>query len=190
MNERRRNLIDAYHANKLPDVEVLLDNVWDRHNVGAILRSMDGFGIPRAYLWYTYNEEPEKPRLKPRKPGRHAGAGATRWVRWEHVRDLQAYVAERKALGYRIIGADLNDRAYDLVGYRFPVRCVLVMGAETEGLSPEVRALIDDYVFVPMVGMIGSYNVSVAASIIMYEVYRQLGGKLKLRQELGILGRP
>jgi len=184
MNERRRHLIDAYRANRLAGVEVLLDNVWDRHNVGAVLRSMDGFGIGKVWLYYTYNRLPGLTR-----GSRKTSAGAQRWIERERVEDIAVFAAEKHGAGWTLVGAEWNEDARSLVEYAFPERCVIVLGAETGGLSPEVRAACDGFVFVPMAGMAESYNVSVAAAVIFYEVFRQRGGSLKLRTELGVKGR-
>jgi tRNA (guanosine-2'-O-)-methyltransferase len=183
MNERRRELIDRYYRNKIQGAELLLDNVWDPHNVAAILRSVDGFGISRVNLYYTVEQYPEIGRSSSK-----SSASATKWVRCEKVDDLAAFAEERKSDGYRFVGADRTDSAVSLVDYRFSERSIVVMGSEHHGLQSETRAVIDDYVYIPMTGMVESYNVSVAAAVIMYELHRQKGHDLLDRGKLGVSG--
>jgi tRNA (guanosine-2'-O-)-methyltransferase len=184
MNERRRQLTESYYQNKIGGIELLIDNIWDPHNVAAILRTVDGLGIAQVNLYYTIEEFPESG-----KAGSKSSASAKKWVRCERVEDVAAFAQERKDAGYRFVGADTTEDAQALTGYTFPERCVIVMGSEHNGIQPEVHEQIDEYIAIPMTGMIESYNVSVAAAIIMYEVHRQHGGHLKSREEIGVTGR-
>ena len=181
MNERRKALIEAYYANKMHGIELLIDNVHDPHNVAAILRSVDGLGLARVSLYYTVETFPNLGRA-----GAKSSASAKNWVRRDRVIDIAAFAQEKKDAGYRLIGADRAEGAVSLPDYGFPERCVIVLGSEHHGLQPEVRAVIDDYVSIPMTGMVESYNVSVAAALIMYEAYRQHGRGLLSREALGV----
>jgi tRNA G18 (ribose-2'-O)-methylase SpoU len=64
--------------------------------------------------------------------------------------------------------------------FKFPEKIILVFGAESDGISKEVRQICDKFVGIPMVGMVESYNISVAAGIFMYELFKQRGRWLKL----------
>jgi tRNA (guanosine-2'-O-)-methyltransferase len=180
-NERRRKLVERYYENKIHGIELFIDNVHDPHNVAAILRSVDGFGIAKVNLYYTVETLPNFG-----KAGTKSSASAKKWVRRERVEDLDVFAAEKKAAGYRFVGADRTDTSIALPDYVFPDRCVIVMGSEHHGMRPEVAALLDDTVHIPMTGMVESYNVSVAAAVIMYEVFRQHGRGLISREELGV----
>ena len=181
MNERRRQLVERYYENKIHGVELFIDNVYDPHNVAAILRSVDGFGIAKVNLYYTVEKFPDFG-----KSGTKSSASARKWVCRERVEDLDAFAAAKKATGYLFVGADRTDTSIALPEYAFPDRCIIVMGSEHHGMQPEVAALLDDTVHIPMTGMVESYNVSVAAAVIMYEVFRQHGRGLISREELGV----
>ncbi len=86
MNKRAK-LIKDYYRNKIKNVEVLIDNVWDPHNVAAALRSADGLGIGKVLLYYTFNKFPD---LK--KRGKKSSASANKWVPLEKasIKSLQA----------------------------------------------------------------------------------------------------
>ena len=192
----RKKRIESYYKNKLRDVELLIDNVWDIHNVSAIMRSADGFGIERINLYYTYDENPydkpgfsacqkssiskhnEFPNLK--RQGKRASSSANKWLRFNKIQNLKKFSEEMKSRGFRFIAADMKKDAKNLISLKFPEKCVIIFGNEKDGISKELREICDDTVFIPMVGMVKSFNISVAASIILYELFRQKGKSLKL----------
>ena len=179
ISDKRKKLIDAYYANKIKDVEVLIDNVWDPHNVAALARSADGLGIEKIHLYYTYNAFPN---LK--KVGKKSSSSANKWIRFERIEDIKGFLTQRKKEGWSIIGAAAGKEAKRLDRFVFPEKCLLVFGAEHGGISPEIASECDAFVVIPMVGMVESFNISVAAAIIMYEVFRQKGSNLRLRKGL------
>ncbi|MCU0642095.1 MAG: RNA methyltransferase [archaeon] len=177
MAEERRKKVEEYYKNKLEDVELLIDNVWDPHNVAALSRTADGFGIGKINLHYTYNKFPDL-----ETHGKKSSSSATKWVRFSKVDNLNDFVLKKKKEGFVFIGADLNKNALRLDEFVFPKKVILVFGSESNGLSAEVRAICDKFVLIPMVGMVESYNISVAAGIFMYELFKQRGRELKLRE--------
>ena len=177
MAEPRAKKIEEYYKNKIPGVELLVDNVWDPHNVAALSRTADGLGISKINLYYTHNKFPDFERT-----GKKSSSSANKWVKFEKVLDLKAFVSEKKAQGFVFIGADYCEGAERVDGFSFPPKTILVFGAESEGLSAEIRGICDKFVFIPMVGMVESYNISVAAGMILYELFRQRGQSLKLRK--------
>lgn len=177
MAEERRKKVEEYYKNKLPDVEILVDNVWDPHNVAALSRTADGLGISKINLYYTHNKFPDLEHV-----GKKSSSSANKWVKFENVLDLKAFVSAKKKEGFVFVGADLNENAERLDKFEFPSRVILVFGAESEGISKEVREICDKFVFIPMVGMVESYNISVAAGMVLYELFRQKGQSLKLRE--------
>jgi tRNA (guanosine-2'-O-)-methyltransferase len=178
MAERRAKLVEEYYSNKLKDVEILVDNVWDPHNVAALSRTADGFGISKINLYYTHNKFPDFEKI-----GKKSSSSANKWIKFSKISDLNAFVGEKKAQGFEFVGADLNAGAERLDGFEFPSKCIIVFGAESEGLSNEVRGICDKFVFIPMAGMVESYNVSVAGGVVMYELFRQKGKGLRLRNK-------
>ena len=70
--------------------------------------------------------------------------------------------------------------AKDLREYKFPNKFIIVFGAESKGMSKEIKEICDEFLIIPMTGMVQSYNISVSAGIIMYEIFRQRGKELKL----------
>ena len=143
---------------------VLLDEVTDPHNFGAILRSCDQFG---ADLVVTRN----------RRAARHSSvvnqssAGAASWVTTAEVPNLPRAVESLKAAGFWVFGADMGgDPVFtkDLRG-----RVAVILGGEGAGLSRLLRESCDGLVSIPSKGRVDSLNVSVAAGILLYEITRQ-----------------
>jgi 23S rRNA (guanosine2251-2'-O)-methyltransferase len=143
---------------------LILDEITDPHNYGAILRSCDQFGVD---LVISRN----------RRNAKHAGiiaqtsAGAASWVPAAEVANLPRAVQDLKAAGFWIYGADMEGEAVyarDLRG-----RIAIVLGSEGEGISRLLRENCDALVAVPSKGRIDSLNVSVAAGVLLYEVTRQ-----------------
>jgi tRNA (guanosine-2'-O-)-methyltransferase len=177
MAEPRVKKIEEYYKNKLKDVEILVDNVWDPHNVAALSRTADGLGIAKINLYYTYNKFPDLEHV-----GKKSSSSANKWIRYERIDNLNAFVSAKKKEGFVFVGADLGKGAERIDNFVFSDKVILVLGSESKGLSAEVMKICDKLVFIPMVGMVESYNISVAAGMILYELFRQKGKELKLRK--------
>ena len=178
ISEKRKKLIEDYYKNKIEGIELLIDNVWDPHNVAAVPRTADGLGIEKINLYYTYNKFPNM-----KKVGKKSSSSANKWIKFDRVEDIVKFAEVKKKDGWKIIGADSNKGSTRLDEFKFPDKCVIVFGGEKEGLSEEIKKICDEMIFIPMTGMVESYNISVAAAIMMYEVFRQKGKGLKLRKE-------
>lgn len=178
MNERRKKRIAQYYQNKIPHVELLINNVWDPHNVSAVARTADGLGIAKINLYYTYNEFPPLHRV-----GKKTSASANQWIQFEKIQDLSHFVTQKKSQNFQFLGTDMGNFAQQLNRFVFPEKCVIVMGAESTGMSPEIQEICEEFIYIPMVGMVTSYNISVAAAIILYEIFRQKGGTLQLKPQ-------
>ncbi len=178
MNERRKKRIETYYQNKIPNVEILIDNVWDPHNVAAVARTADGLGIPVINLYYTYNEFPKLDKV-----GKKTSASANQWMRFEKIENLSEFVAQKKSAGFRFLGTEMGGETQQLNQFIFPEKFVIIMGGESTGMAEELKAICDEFIYIPMVGMVTSYNISVAAALIIYEVFRQKGGMLQLKPE-------
>jgi tRNA (guanosine-2'-O-)-methyltransferase len=175
MNARRQKLTQFYYQNKIAGVELLIDNVWDPHNVAAVSRTADGLGISLIHLYYTYNSCPSLVRK-----GHKSSAGAARWMRYQPIEDLDEFVRLKKANGTIFLASQKVEGAKDLTLYKFPPKVILMLGSESKGISPELMAIADHDLFIPMVGMAESYNISVAAALCMYEIFKQRKTELDL----------
>ncbi len=150
---------------RLP-VSMLLDQVRSMYNVGAFFRIADGAGLERLYL-AGITAHPPKPQLA------KTALGAEQRVAWEHCPDPLPVVGRLRASGAEIACIETSLRAVDLFDWqpRFPV-CV-IFGHEVEGVRPELAALCDTHVRLPMLGVKHSLNVAVAGGVVAYELLRK-----------------
>jgi tRNA G18 (ribose-2'-O)-methylase SpoU len=159
----------------MPSLVIIAHNIRSTHNVGAILRTAEGFGVDRCFLTgYTpYPLLPNDTRL-PHLSAKIDAAiaktalGAETMVAVEHSDDLATVVAALKHEGYRIVALEQIPQSISLADYLPADKTALLLGEEVAGVSPESLQLCDEAVVIPMVGQKESFNVSVAAGIAMY----------------------
>ena len=164
MTPERYKKIRAVLDHRQPDLTVLTDQVHKPHNLGAIIRTCDAVGIQEIH--FTQPKEGYR-------QFRRRSMGSYQWVDikcHERIKDSADILKER---GFKIYAAHFSKQAilYNEVDFTLP--CALMLGAEKAGVSPEAANLADEHIIIPMQGMVASYNVSVAAAIILVEAQRQ-----------------
>jgi 23S rRNA (guanosine2251-2'-O)-methyltransferase len=146
---------------------VALDQVQDPRNLGAVCRSAEFAGATGVVV-------PERRSAAVTAATCKASAGAVEHLQIAHVRNLADWLAEAKAAGFWIWGADAEARSpaweVDLKG-----PTVLVLGGEGKGLRPRVAGSCDGLVALPRGGQVESLNVSAAATALLFEARRQRG---------------
>jgi tRNA G18 (ribose-2'-O)-methylase SpoU len=155
-----------YEAIAQLPVAVLLDNIRSLYNVGAFFRTADAAAIEKLYLCGITGKPPRKEISK-------TALGAEETVAWEHAPDALDLIRTLRARDYEIAAIETSMHAVDLYDWvpHFPV-CV-AFGNELEGLQPEISALCDTYVRIPMLGAKHSLNVATAGGVVMYELLRK-----------------
>jgi tRNA G18 (ribose-2'-O)-methylase SpoU len=155
----------AYESMRLP-ASVLLDNVRSMYNVGAFFRTADGAGLEHLYLSGITAYPPKRGVSK-------TALGAEDKVNWEYAWDPLPWIHRLRENGHEIAAIETSLHAVDLFDWkpRFPV-CV-VFGHEVEGIRPELLALADTHVRIPMLGAKHSLNVATAGGIVLYELLRK-----------------
>ncbi len=147
-------------------VEVLVDNVRSLRNVGSMFRTADGAGISVLHLG-GFTPTPEHPKLA------KTSLGAERSVAWTYARDGLARAHELRTRGcqlWAIEGGPRSRPVYELAPPRGRDTLVLVVGHEVSGIDPRIMELCEQVVRVPMLGIKGSLNVSVAFGIVAYHL--------------------
>ncbi len=144
---------------------LVLSNIHDPHNVSAIYRSCDAFGVPEVHLYYTDTAFPDL--------SRRSSGSARKWVETIRHRDLAALNLTLRAQEMQILCTSCSPEAKALDAYDFTRPTAVIMGNEHSGVSDELSRLADGELYIPMYGMIQSFNVSVAAAIILAEAARQ-----------------
>jgi tRNA G18 (ribose-2'-O)-methylase SpoU len=160
-----------------PSIVVIAHNIRSTHNVGAILRTCDGFGISRVVCsGYTpYPSVPGDTRL-PHMTARatrqiaKTALGAETTVTVDYIESIEAVVADLAQQGYRIVGLEQDAQSVVLGAYSQSQPIALLLGEEVHGIDQSLRTLCDDLVEIPMRGRKESFNVSVATGIALYHL--------------------
>jgi 23S rRNA (guanosine2251-2'-O)-methyltransferase len=179
----------ATHAGKLYEgirtlpVAVLLDNVRSMYNVGAFFRTADAASIEKLLLCGITSYPPKNEITK-------TALGAEDTVPWEHAAEPAPVVEALRARGYEIAAIETTVHAVDLFDWapRFPV--CLIFGHEVDGVRPEISALCDTHVRIPMLGLKHSLNVATAGGIVIYELLRKYRTRYGMSRSLSTSREP
>lgn len=155
-----------------PDLTVVTDEVHKGRNLSAIVRTCDAVGIDVVHT------------VAPRdgyRGFRGTASGSHKWVEVRVHQSLKTPVEMLKSQGFQIVGTAANTASRSYLDVDFTRPSALLLGSEKQGVSDHGLAQSDVLVHVPMVGMVESLNVSVAAAIILQEACRQ-------RQQAGMYG--
>lgn len=162
---RRLSRMRGTLVRRQPDLAVVMENIHDAHNVSAMLRSCDAVGAATAHLVFDVEEIPQI--------ASGISVSAHRWLdlrRHESIRDCYAAL---RADGIAIYATTLGEFSHDLYDLDLSRPTAFVFGNEIRGVSEEAARLADGTVFIPMMGMVESLNVSVACAVALYEALRQ-----------------
>ena len=169
ITEKRQEKFDRVVANRQHDLAILLENVHDKHNIGAVLRSCDSVGIADVYVLFTMEGLDQKYF----KVGQQASSGALKWVRTHFYRDREACFKEVRKKYKHILGTHLDSKAKSLYDLDLSESTLLVFGNEHQGITDETLKHLDGNFIIPQMGMVQSLNISVACAVTLYEVARQ-----------------
>lgn len=149
-----------------PDLTVLLENVFDPHNIAAVLRTCDAVGIVEAFAITD--------RIPHRKAwGFRSSRSASKWVKLHYFEDRETCLTQIRARYDRVLGAAIGADIPSIYDATFTGSAALVFGNEKYGLSPEMMEACDGFFHIPQQGMIHSLNISVACAVTLYEAMRQ-----------------
>ncbi len=150
---------------KLP-VAVLLDNVRSMYNVGAFFRAADGVNLEKLCLCGITAHPPKKAISK-------TALGAEETVPWEHDWDAVETARRLRAAGYSLAAIETSPQAVDLFHWQSTFPLCVAFGHEVDGLRPELLALANHHVRIPMLGHKKSLNVATAGGVVLYELLRK-----------------
>lgn len=163
--ERKARLLEVL-ARRQPDLTVVLENVFDPHNISAVMRTCDAVGIQEVFILNT-----KIPRHK--KWGAKSSSSAAKWLTIHQFDNARACFTELRFRYKKILTTHLSSDAVSLHQLDFTEPIALVFGNEHSGVSDEIRALADGNFIIPQVGIIRSLNISVACAVTLYEAFRQ-----------------
>ncbi|MBS4063182.1 MAG: RNA methyltransferase [Chitinophagaceae bacterium] len=166
MTPERRNRLISVLNKRQPDLTVVLENVFDPHNISAVMRTCDAVGIQEIYVLTN-----KIPRHK--KWGARSSSSAAKWLTVHQFDDLEACVAAVHKKFSKIYTTHLSSDAVSLHQIDFTESVALVFGNEHAGVSEEMIAKADGNFIIPQMGIIQSLNISVACAVSIYEALRQ-----------------
>jgi len=194
MTPERYDRLTSVLNKRQPDITVVLENVFDPHNISAVMRTCDAVGLQDIYILNT-----RIPRHK--KWGARSSSSAAKWLTIHQYTDAAECFAELRKHYRKIYTTHLSSDAVGLHQLNLAEPVALVFGNEHSGVSEEIIAMADGNFIIPQVGIIRSLNISVACAVTLYEAFRQKslaghydqvkleGEKLqRLRTEWGFLG--
>jgi 23S rRNA (guanosine2251-2'-O)-methyltransferase len=147
-----------------PELVVLLEDVQDPRNLGAVLRVCEGAGAGRVMI-RDRGSAPVSPTVA------KTSAGATEWLEVERITNSGTEIERLKTAGFWVYGTDPEGDPpwqVDLSG-----KVVLCFGGEEKGLRSRTRQLCDRMIGLPMRGRVGSLNIATSAAAVLYEAVRQ-----------------
>lgn len=166
MTEDRRKKLARVLNKRQANLTVVLENVFDPHNISAVMRTCDSVGIQDIYVLNT--------RIAPHKQwGFRSSSSAHKWLTIHQFDDAEQCMKELRSRYSRILTTHLSSDAVGLYEIDFTGSIALVFGNEKHGVSEEIRSMADGNFIIPQLGIIRSLNISVACAVTIYEAYRQ-----------------
>lgn len=156
----------------MPKITIIAHNIRSAHNVGAIFRSAEGFGVEKIILsgytpYPSHYQDPRLPHLAEKITSQiHKSAlGAENLVPFEHIQDIFSWISENPI---PIIALEQSPDSIRIQDYTPPPEFALILGEEVNGVDAELLNNCDSIIEIPMRGKKESFNVSVAAGIALY----------------------
>lgn len=163
MTPERYQKIREVLAKRQTDLSLLLEEVHKPHNVSAVIRSADAVGVQNIHaVWEEHTSLRKGTSL-----------GSQIWVKTHHHKSIEQAVSHLKAKKMQVLVTHLDEHAVDFREIDYTQPTAIILGQEKTGATEAAVSLADSSIVVPMVGMVQSLNVSVAAAVILYEAQRQ-----------------
>ncbi len=166
MTPERREKLQAVLNKRQNDITIVLENVFDPHNISAVMRTCDAVGVQELYVLNT-----KIPRHK--KWGAKSSSSAAKWLTVYQFENAGECFSELRKKYSKILTTHLSSDALNLYEIDLTQPIALVFGNEHSGVSEEIRSLADGNFIIPQAGIIRSLNISVACAVTLYEAYRQ-----------------
>jgi len=145
---------------------VVLENVFDPHNISAVMRSCEAVGVQEVYVLNT--------KLPPHKKwGARSSSSAAKWLSVYQFTDAKTCFESIRKKYKCVLATHLSDNSASLFDLDLTQPVALVFGNEHSGISEEILPYTDGSFKIPQVGIIQSLNISVACAVTLYEAFRQ-----------------
>lgn len=169
LTENRENKFREVIAKRQLNLTVILEDVHDPHNLGAVMRSCDAVGIAEIYVVFSDKEKYERGV----EIGFNSNSGSKKWVEVHLFNDSPSCIKAVRKKYDHIYGTHLSEEASSLYDLELTGSVALLFGNEQLGVRQETLSLIDGNFIIPQYGMVQSLNISVACAVSLFECSRQ-----------------
>ena len=166
MTPERREKLQTVLSKRQNDITIILENVFDPHNISAVMRTCDAIGVQEVYVLNTKI-------ARHKKWGAKSSSSAAKWLTVYQFENAEECFSELRKKYSKILTTHLSSDAVNLYEIDLTQPMALVFGNEHSGVSKEIRNLADGNFIIPQAGIIRSLNISVACAVTLYEAYRQ-----------------
>jgi len=165
VTENRQQIFKKVLDRRTRHFTIVLEDLYQMHNVSAVVRSADIFGLQDLHII----QKKYDPKLS------HAIAkGAEKWLSINRYRQTGKAIEHLKQIGYQIVATTPHTDDVNLPDFDISKPSAFFFGVEKDGLSEQVMSQADVFLKIPMYGFTESFNISVAAALIMYDVSQRL----------------
>jgi len=167
MTENREARFRKVISQRQTNLTVILEDVHDPHNIGAVMRTCESVGIGEIYVLYT------KIAIEHLEAGQNSASSAKKWVDIRFFQNREACFAEVRRKYGSIYATHLGHDSVSMYDLNLSESIALLFGNEHDGVSEESLKFCDGNFVIPQMGMIKSLNISVACAVTLYEALRQ-----------------
>lgn len=174
LTPERQEKISRVAEKRCFDISVVLEGIYDRGNISAVMRSAEGLGFADFHVIETFEKFKNANRVT---------QGADKWVekrKWKSTSEAIKYFKDNKI---RICVTSLES-SKPLHEIDFSTPLALVLGNEKDGASKEIMEAADERVIIPMPGFVQSFNISVAGALCLYQIYQTRLQKLGKNEDV------
>lgn len=169
LKPRRIKKFEKVAVQRQFNLTVILENVHDPHNIGAVLRSCDAVGIREIFVIYSDVVLSQETL----EPGKKSSTGAGKWVDIHYFSDPDPCFQKVRENYEKILCTSLSGRSAKLYDLDLTQSLALLFGNEHKGVSKESLRKCDGNFVIPQMGMVESLNISVACAVTLFEAARQ-----------------
>ena len=164
MTPERLQRINQMLDHRQPDLTVCMEGVHKNHNLAAVVRTADAIGVSDVHAVWK-NEQ--------MRVSGGSAAGSQNWIKVHNYDQTKDAINALKAQNMQVLVTNLSETAVDFREIDYTKPTAIILGQEKFGASEQALAMADQDIVIPMVGMVQSLNVSVAAALVLYEAQRQ-----------------
>ena len=161
---RRYHRLQQVLNRRQPDLTVITEDVHKPHNLSAIIRTCDAVGI---FEVHSVNVTAQFPTFS------QVAQGSEKWVSLQSHANIKTAINHLKKQNFKVYAAHFSPQSIDYCQIDYTQPSAIILGAEKWGVTEEAAQLADEHIIIPMLGMVQSLNVSVAAAVILFEAQRQ-----------------